>query len=620
MFITFAFPYMNGPLHLGHLYTLLQGWIAGQRTGKPYLLPFGFHCTGMPIFASAEKLARGDQQVKKMLLDMDIPEDNIKAFKKPEYWTEYFPERALETLRLLDLPGLDLSRGFITTELNPYFDSFVRWQFKTLERKGLVYYGTRPCIYSLKDQQPCAAHDRQTGEDAVIQTEEPEWIKKLSTNERAAYLERNGTDAYPSERVISRSGDTCVIRSTEQWFIRYSDPEWKQEVINYIKTSLIVHDEETRRNLVSAAENLHDWCFSREFGLGTKIPWDQRFLIDSLSDSTIYPVFYNFVPLLKQLTEVPDTDFWDSVFGSDQTTPIIEKFRSAILTQDIRVSAKDLVNNHLVMMIYNSIAIDKRLLPKEYRINGYVKVNGEKMSKSIGNFVTVEQAVRTYPKNALLIALLEAGDGTNDANVRLSDISCIQKSLDAVLGIRDQQQDQNHQDEPVKLNSEYEQILYECWTKSNEAWAHGRAREALSYGWRKAFKSFTGNAANANTDLNRLCVSIIRLTLRPVIGCDVWMTEEEVHKRIQQITTNPDVANINLNLKLKDYIHRLLIGCTGRCTRNRVLVHHKILQYPGAKELIEASLREKGFSCSVDQDDTPIHEKRDPYKVKPLFV
>lgn len=56
---TFPFPYMNGMLHLGHAYTVTKAEFATRYNtlkGKNALFPFGFHCTGMPIQASANKL------------------------------------------------------------------------------------------------------------------------------------------------------------------------------------------------------------------------------------------------------------------------------------------------------------------------------------------------------------------------------------------------------------------------------------------------------------------------------------------------------------------------------------------------------------------------------------
>ncbi len=44
---------------------------------------------------------------------------------------------------------------------------------------------------------------------------------------------------------------------------------------------------------------LREWGCSRSFGLGTKLPFDEQFLIESLSDSTIYFAFYTVSHLLQ---------------------------------------------------------------------------------------------------------------------------------------------------------------------------------------------------------------------------------------------------------------------------------------------------------------------------------
>jgi hypothetical protein len=41
------------------------------------------------------------------------------------------------------------------------------------------------------------------------------------------------------------------------------------------------------------------WACSRSFGLGTRVPWDEQFLIESLSDSTIYMAYYSVAHLLQ---------------------------------------------------------------------------------------------------------------------------------------------------------------------------------------------------------------------------------------------------------------------------------------------------------------------------------
>lgn len=59
---------------------------------------------------------------------------------------------------------IDWRRSFLTTDANPYYDSFVRWQVRKLYTTGKIKFGERYTIYSPKDGQPCMDHDRSEGE------------------------------------------------------------------------------------------------------------------------------------------------------------------------------------------------------------------------------------------------------------------------------------------------------------------------------------------------------------------------------------------------------------------------------------------------------------------------
>ena len=129
---------------------------ARYKTLKGYnaLFPFGFHCTGMPISAAAKKLkeeleikgieklqeiASERQEAKKAKTPFDAPmtqyeilkfcevEDiEISKFIEPEFWLKYFPGRAQTDLENFGM-SCDFRRSFITTSLNPYYNSFIEW-------------------------------------------------------------------------------------------------------------------------------------------------------------------------------------------------------------------------------------------------------------------------------------------------------------------------------------------------------------------------------------------------------------------------------------------------------------------------------------------------------------
>jgi leucyl-tRNA synthetase len=138
------------------------------------LWPFAFHCTGMPINAAANRLKSEISQnlhVKRelqgtqfsIMKQMGIPEEDIPKFQDPVVWLHYFSPLSRDHLKKFGV-HVDWRRSFITTEYNPYYDSFIEWQFQVLREQGRVVFGKRPSIFSVKDNQICADHDRSEGE------------------------------------------------------------------------------------------------------------------------------------------------------------------------------------------------------------------------------------------------------------------------------------------------------------------------------------------------------------------------------------------------------------------------------------------------------------------------
>lgn len=84
---------------------------------------------------------------------------------------------------------------------------------------------------------------------------------------------------------------------------------------------------------------------------------------------------------------------------------------------DVRSSGKDLIPNHLTFAVYNHAAIfPEKHWPVSMRTNGHLMLNGKKMSKSTGNFLTLRDGVMKFGADATRLALADAGDGIEDAN------------------------------------------------------------------------------------------------------------------------------------------------------------------------------------------------------------
>jgi len=695
-FVTFPYPYMNGRLHLGHTFSLSKCEFAvgfERLMGKRCLFPFAFHCTGMPIKACADKLTRemndfgyppqfpaeekkkdpstmkskvaaktgGLEYQWQIMQALGLKDEEIKKFSDTQHWLEYFPLHCKEDLKLMGLK-VDWRRSFITTDANPYYDSFARWHFTTLKNRGKVKFGKRYTIYSIKDGQPCMDHDRLSGEgvapqeytlikmqvkepypeklkslegkkiDLVAATLRPEtmygqtncWIHpdieyivfKSSTpdeyllcTERAARnmayqgltAEENKVDVAvnlvgqdimgialkapltcneviytlpmltikadkgtgvvtsvpsdapddfaalrdlknkepfrkkygisdemvlpyepipiievpdlgnlaaikacemfkvnsqndknqladakeltykkgfydgvmlvkgyegqkvqdvknvvkqemldkgeallykePEKKVVSRSGDECIVALCDQWYLDYGNEDWKNQAKTLLE-KMETYTEDTRHNFAATLDWLQEHACSRSYGLGSKIPWAEEYLIESLSDSTIYMAYYTIAHLLQggqydgqtvgpsqirpeQLTQ----EVWDYIFFKESPEPAtdidmnaLRKLRTEFeywYPVDMRASGKDLIPNHLTYFLYNHVAVwpdQPGKWPASARANGHLLLNSEKMSKSTGNFMTLKNAVHTFSADGMRLALADAGDSVEDAN------------------------------------------------------------------------------------------------------------------------------------------------------------------------------------------------------------
>ena len=103
-----------------------------------------------------------------VLRAMGVAEEDIGAFARADKWLDYFPQLAREDLRAMGLK-IDWRRTFITTEASPWYDAFVRWQFRKLKALQKVKFGKRFSIFSPLDNQICADHDRASGEGVGAQ-------------------------------------------------------------------------------------------------------------------------------------------------------------------------------------------------------------------------------------------------------------------------------------------------------------------------------------------------------------------------------------------------------------------------------------------------------------------
>ena len=229
-----------------------------------------------------------------------------------------------------------------------------------------------------------------------------------------------------SGKVVSRSLTECVVKIVDdQWFIDYNNKEWKKQAHQCLK-SLKLYPEKVRPQFEYVIDWLHEWACTREEGLGTRLPWDEKWLIESLSDSTIYMAYYTISHILNTLdpNQIND-DLFDYIFLQKNTKPKCEKKVADKMRQqftywyplDFRNSGKDLVQNHLAFFLFNHTAIfEEKYWPKGIGVNGWVLVDGQKMSKSLGNFILLRELPEKFTVDASRFTILSGGEGLDDPN------------------------------------------------------------------------------------------------------------------------------------------------------------------------------------------------------------
>jgi leucyl-tRNA synthetase len=248
--------------------------------------------------------------------------------------------------------------------------------------------------------------------------------------------------------VICRCGTECIVKIfEEQWFINYGDPEWKTTTSECLDRMSIL-PEDIRQEFEYTIGWLREKACARKSGLGTKLPWDKDWIIESLSDSVIYMAYYTIARLLKNqaidVKQLADEVFDYVLLGEgelDQVSKasgigrkILQSIREEFAyfyPLDSRHSGRDLVPNHLTFFIFNHVAIfPKENWPKQIVVNGSVLMEGKKMSKSFGNIIPLREAVRNYGADPLRLAMLVAAELLQDADFSIALTKALQEKLE----------------------------------------------------------------------------------------------------------------------------------------------------------------------------------------------
>ena len=252
-------------------------------------------------------------------------------------------------------------------------------------------------------------------------------------------------------KVVCRCGTRCYVKILEnQWFLNYSNPEWKAKAKLLVERAAVL-PEEARQWFYSTVDWLNDWPCARRSGMGTKLPWDKEWIVETLSDSTIYMAFYSISKFVNQEKVSADSltpAVLDYVFYGKgnpaslakhvkTTEKLLKELHSEFAywyPMDLRNSAKELIPNHLTFCAFHHSAMfPEKMWPKGFGINGLITIDGQKMSKTKGILVTWQSALETYGADALRLSAALIADGMDDADWRRKGAEDAASKVDAVI-------------------------------------------------------------------------------------------------------------------------------------------------------------------------------------------
>jgi len=342
--------------------------------------------------------------------------------------------RSIEPRKIIDVPGIEEPLALFA--LRKYGISSQE-DFEKLEEATKFVYSTElgrgSMIKDLHEKVPAAE-----GYEHLAKEISGASVQVARDRVREELLNRgDGRIVYEiiNKPVYCRCGSEVVVKLLEnQWFINYGDPRWK-ELAKKLLSSMKIVPEEARAQFLATIDWLRRRACARTRGLGVPLPWDPSWIIESLSDSTIYMAFYTVVNRIREAKLDPEKlseEFWDYVLlgkgsssdvarklGVDEST--VERIRREFdywYPLDWRVSGKDLIPNHLTFFIFNHAAIfPESKWPRGIIANGWVLLKGGKMSKSRGNIVLLKDLVHTWGPDPTRLAMAIGAEVPQDFEI-----------------------------------------------------------------------------------------------------------------------------------------------------------------------------------------------------------
>ena len=322
---------------------------------------------------------------------------------------------------------------------------------------------------------------------AAIKDEVKDWLKG-----------ENIADVFyeTSRKAVTRGGGKVIVAVLQdQWFIDYT-PQWWKDEGHKLVDNMLFYPEKYKTYM----QDIIDWLAfrpcARKRGLGTQFPFEKEWIIESLSDSTIYMAIYTIAHLLRHVpVDALEEQFFDYVFlgiGNAEDVAkalhldvdVLKRLKEEFeywYPNDQRHTAPPHLSNHLVFFLMHHAAIfPERHWPKAITLNELMIREGHKISKSKGNVVPLAHVSELYGVDLYRLYCALNADFASVVNWREQDTDALRKRFNALVTVFEEStwSDALQEDEFTHTDRWMLSKVYRMLQESIERFEGFRIREA----------------------------------------------------------------------------------------------------------------------------------------------
>ena len=373
VFIGGAWPYANYYLHVGHFAALLPGDIIARYyrgKGDNVIYVSGSDCHGTPITERAKKEHKSPQEIAEYYHNEFVKTFTASNFKYDEY----------------------------AATMDNHHKQYVMKQFKKMVENGY--------IYEREELQDYCEKCHKFLSDREIEGTCPHCGKK-STGDQCDSCGSSLDSSEVLDKHCKECGNTTALRKNKHLYFKLPEfTELLQQLIDDNKNKW-------RKNAIGEAQKyintgLVDRAATRQLEWGVPVP------VDGYDDKRIYvwiEAVLGYLSVGQKVAEERGIDF--DKYMSNENENLITYY----------VHGKDNIPFHTTIYPALIMAIKNNYRLPDYIISSaYVNLNQEKMSKSKGNLITINELLEKFDSDTIRFYFSLKGPETNDISCSIEDI------------------------------------------------------------------------------------------------------------------------------------------------------------------------------------------------------